>query len=464
MAHVELPQEELDPLIQSFKRIFDPLISAVPALSLIPEELKRIGDKLEQDMMSGVPERMENVAEKFSMNFGAKMLAIYDKTSFKAQKFQEGMEQAKKRDAEAREKKLMTLRERGLAVEMKNNKVQFISEKDLQKKQAENLKTQKLIITKEKEIQKLIEKNEKGSEQEIANKLDELVNLQKQESGQSEVLGDKRKDAKQGIGAKIRGGVDKVASVLPGPLAEGFLGFTSAIGEAGSQLASFGKPFMLLGKFANKQLGITDKLNKLGLKDFKQKTLQFGLDLKKFALDKTQFALDKLMFALDKLAILTNPFVLLGIAIVGLIATLVAFGPQIQQFFMDIIDSIASFFTETIPNFFKDLFDDIYMAIPSFLGGASDEEEAEILKERGERESAIDPDKNPMQALNKSESADDKLARLKTEQSEMEREKIASNIVNVVSDNTTQTSVAVNPTVPKSTSDDAQALNNPMLV
>lgn len=459
MAHVELPQEELDPLIQSFKRIFDPLISAVPALSLIPEELKRIGDNLEKDMMSGVPERMENVAEKFSMNFGAKMLAIYDKTSFKSRKFAESMEAAKKRDAEARERKLMSLRERGLAVEMKNNKVQFISEKDLQKKQAENLKTQKLIINKEKEIQKLIEKNEKGSEQEIANKLDELVNLQKQESSQSEVLGDKRKDAKQGIGAKIRGGVDKVASVLPGPLAEGFQGFAGAIGDAGNMLGSFAKPFMLLGKFANKQLGITDKLNKLGLKDFKQKTLQFGLDLKKFALSKSEFAIDKLKFALDKLAILTNPFVLLGVAIAGLIATLVAFSPQIQEFFMGIIDNIASFFTETIPNFFKDLFDDIYMAIPSFLGGASDEEEAEILKERGERESAIDPDKNPMQALNKSESADDKLARLKTEQSEMEREKIASNIVNVVSDNTTQTSVAVNPTVPKSTSDDAQALN-----
>ena len=30
MAHVELPQEELEPLIQSMKKVFDPLIRAIP--------------------------------------------------------------------------------------------------------------------------------------------------------------------------------------------------------------------------------------------------------------------------------------------------------------------------------------------------------------------------------------------------------------------------------------------------
>ena len=45
MAHVELPQEELEPLIQSMKKVFDPLIRAIPSLALIPTELEIIGDK-----------------------------------------------------------------------------------------------------------------------------------------------------------------------------------------------------------------------------------------------------------------------------------------------------------------------------------------------------------------------------------------------------------------------------------
>ena len=41
MAHVELPQEELEPLIQSMKKVFDPLISNTFS-TLIPTELERI--------------------------------------------------------------------------------------------------------------------------------------------------------------------------------------------------------------------------------------------------------------------------------------------------------------------------------------------------------------------------------------------------------------------------------------
>ena len=57
------------------------------------------------------------------------------------------------------------------------------------------------------------------------------------------------------------------------------------------------------------------------------------------------------------------------------------------------------------------------------------------------------------------ETGTEKLARLKGEAGEMMKERIASTVVNAFADNTTQTSVAVNPTVPKSTSADALALN-----
>ena len=51
MAHVELPQEELQPLIESMQKVFEPLMRALPSLTLIPDELSRIGDKLDQDII-----------------------------------------------------------------------------------------------------------------------------------------------------------------------------------------------------------------------------------------------------------------------------------------------------------------------------------------------------------------------------------------------------------------------------
>ena len=78
MAHVELPQEELQPLIESMQKVFEPLMRALPSLTLIPDELSRIGDKLDQDIMSGVPDRLESVADKFTMDLGGKMLDIIE--------------------------------------------------------------------------------------------------------------------------------------------------------------------------------------------------------------------------------------------------------------------------------------------------------------------------------------------------------------------------------------------------
>ena len=63
MAHVELPQEELQPLIESMQKVFEPLMRALPSLTLIPDELSRIGDKLDQDIMSGVPLSLIHISE-----------------------------------------------------------------------------------------------------------------------------------------------------------------------------------------------------------------------------------------------------------------------------------------------------------------------------------------------------------------------------------------------------------------
>ena len=103
------------------------------------------------------------------------------------------------------------------------------------------------------------------------------------------------------------------------------------------------------------------------------------------------------VIAMNILAVLTNPYVLIGLAIAALVASIYIFRDELTEFFLvtipekfnSMIDAVANFFTETIPNFFKDLFDDIYMALPSFLGGASDEEEEAILAERERREQGM---------------------------------------------------------------------------
>ena len=438
MAHVEIPEEELQPLIQSMKRVFEPLVKALPTLALIPNEISRLSDKLDQDMMSGVPERMESVVERFTMDFGAKMLAIENK-KMKSQINREKQRELKDKLLEKRESRLLALREKGLAVEIKNNRVQFISEKDLQKKQAENIKTQKVIIKKEKELQKLVEKGEKGSEENIAKLIQELTVLQKKEGEQSQELGDKRKEAK-GILGTVRAGAE---SILPEPIMGAFDEFGANISEVGGQLKSFGKPFMALGKVVDKRFGITEKLQKL--------------EVKQFALKVKAFAVEKAKFALDMLAVLKNPFVLIGIAIAAAVAAIYAFKDEIYNFVAGIGESIANF-GKSIYNAFAG------SAIGKFFGMEkydmpADEKETPAQIEQANVEKNVEA-AGPLGAIAEArETGTEKLDRLKGEASQMAREKIASTVVNAFADNTTQTSVAVNPTVPKSTSADALALN-----
>ena len=436
MAHVEIPEEELQPLIQSMKRVFEPLVKALPTLALIPNEISRLSDKLDQDMMSGMPERIESVTKKFTMDFGSKMLSIMEDGELKKQKIAE--QQALKQ--EARENKLQSLREKGLAVEIKENRVQFISEKDIVRKQKTNLKTQEILYKREKELQKLVERGEEGSEDKIADLINKIVNLQKKEGEQSQELGDKKKEFKPGIMAKV-GAVAE--DILPEPIMGAFQEFSAGLVDTGKTLLSFGKPFMALGKVVDRRFGITEKLQKL--------------EVARYALALKQFALEKAKFALDMLAVLKNPFVLIGIAIAAFIGTLYAFNDEIKAFINGIGESIANF-GKSIYNAFAN------SAIGKFFGMEAydmpaDEKETPAQIEANNVAANVEA-AGPLGALAQArETGTQKLDRLKGEASQMAQEKLATNIVNMVSDNTSQTSLAVNPTVPKSTSADALALN-----
>ena len=58
MAHAQIPQEELQPLIDSITNALSPIIRVGPSLALIPQEIARLSDNINEDLMSGVPERL----------------------------------------------------------------------------------------------------------------------------------------------------------------------------------------------------------------------------------------------------------------------------------------------------------------------------------------------------------------------------------------------------------------------
>ena len=157
------------------------------------------------------------------------------------------------------------------------------------------------------------------------------------------------------------------------------------------------------------------------------------------------------------LAVLKNPFVLIGIAIAAAVAAIYAFKDEIYNFVAGIGESIANF-GKSIYNAFAG------SAIGKFFGMEkydmpADEKETPAQIEQANVEKNVEA-AGPLGALAEArETGTEKLDRLKGEASQMAREKIASTVVNAFADNTTQTSVAVNPTVPKSTSADALALN-----
>ena len=64
MAHVELPQEEFEPLILSMKRVFAPFVDAIPSIIRIPDEIERLSKTIIDDVDSGQPDRLDTASEK----------------------------------------------------------------------------------------------------------------------------------------------------------------------------------------------------------------------------------------------------------------------------------------------------------------------------------------------------------------------------------------------------------------
>ena len=122
MAHAVIPEEELKPIVDSMKKVFSPIFKIGPAVIKIPQELKRIGDNLREDVSSGIPERferacdkLEDTNEKFVMDFGGKVL-----------------EQAKESRDIANQQVERLLKEGIPAVVTETNEVRILTEKEVQ--------------------------------------------------------------------------------------------------------------------------------------------------------------------------------------------------------------------------------------------------------------------------------------------------------------------------------------------
>ena len=424
MAHVDLPQEELQPLIESMQKVFEPLMRALPSLTLIPDELSRIGDKLDQDIMSGVPDRLESVAEKFTMDLGGKMLDIIEDGEAKRLK----IEKAAALERQQREEELSVLRSRGATAEIQENRVVQLNSLQIQEKQKENLKTQREIIQQEKEVIKL-EDMGPGATDELLKAIKKLNQLQEKQQEQSEVLGRNRVDVED---TKM---VNKVSGALQGTiLEEPFNAIRETITGLSDTFMGFAKPFVALGKFAKKRIGISKKENDLSKENV------------------------GLMGKMNKAMLLTiGRYALIGVAVVGV---LLAFKKL------------------------ADMFSFLFGGSGGQPGGTrrrkSREEKLGPTEERTGSVGLIDGDDKPTivgrggrkkignnesekidySPLNMTESADDKLARLQGEQSKMERQQIVTNIYNnVVTDASSNANISNNPSVAKTGSGEGQALN-----
>ena len=135
MAHVELPEEELQPLLQAIQEAFEPLTKAMPLIVKIPEEIKRVADNISDDLGSGIPEKIDNAVEKITQDEAEEQL-------------KKELSEAEREALEKLTEELQLLRENGIPAEIKEGKVTKLTEEQIKQTQKEfiqNVKEEKLI-------------------------------------------------------------------------------------------------------------------------------------------------------------------------------------------------------------------------------------------------------------------------------------------------------------------------------
>ena len=186
-----------------------------------------------------------------------------------------------------------------------------------------------------------------------------------------------------------------------------------------------------LGKFAKKRIGISKKENDLSKENV------------------------GLMGKMNKAMLLSiGKYALIGVAIVGVLLAFAKLAEYLSNFFGRDSDTASSGQRRRKSREEK--------LGPTEERTGSMKSDSPPIVGRGGRKKIGDNESKKIDysPLNMTESSDDKLARLKGEQSKMERQQIVTNIYNnVVTDASSNANISNNPSVAKTGSGEGQALN-----
>lgn len=188
MAHVELPKEELQPLLESIQEAFEPLTKAMPLIMKIPEEIKRVADNISEDLGSGIPEKIDNAVEKITQDEAEDLL-------------KKELSEAEQEAINKLTEQVELLRENGIPAEIKEGKVSKLTEDEIRLAQKQYIQS----VEAEQVIQNQIDEVKKSNmnEQEMIEKIQSLKEqLEKQNQSRQ-----KHEDKLAGRLPQMTGGV-----------------------------------------------------------------------------------------------------------------------------------------------------------------------------------------------------------------------------------------------------------------
>ena len=163
MAHVELPQEELDPIVEAIQEAFKPLTQAMPLIAKIPEEIKRLADNMSEDLSSGIPEKIDETVEKLTQDEAEMQL-------------REALSEAEQEALQELVDQLKLLRENGIPAEIKDGKVVKLTEEEIKITQQSYITSVKTLENLEKQKEEIVKSNLSADESaEILKNIQDLM-------------------------------------------------------------------------------------------------------------------------------------------------------------------------------------------------------------------------------------------------------------------------------------------------
>ena len=176
MAHVELPQEELDPIVEAIQEAFKPLTQAMPLIAKIPEEIKRLADNMSEDLSSGIPEKIDETVEKLTQDEAEMQL-------------REALSEAEQEALQELVDQLKLLRENGIPAEIKDGKVVKLTEEEIKITQQSYITSVKTLENLEKQKEEIVKSNLSADESaEVLKNIQDLMDETNKTLEDSKVL------------------------------------------------------------------------------------------------------------------------------------------------------------------------------------------------------------------------------------------------------------------------------------